>query len=361
MKILAYYLPQFHEVKENSLWWGSGFTEWNNVRKAKPLYKGHNQPRIPLNENYYDLSDLDALQWQSALLKKYNIYGLCYYHYWFKGRKILEKPAELLLRNSSIEQRFCFCWANHSWKRTWNKSNELLIEQGYGNESEWKEHLEYLIKFFRDPRYIKINNKPLFVVYNMSSISACAERFSFYDKFLKQNGFSGIELIQSVNTHSELPVQLDINNSSLALREPAFTHFSTESLYRKIERKIKSNKSFNLFKCPRIYSFQEISSKSIEFLNDSLGNLGEHKIYLGAFGGWDSTPRHGKHGYVITYPTMSEFTDYIINLNKIIASNDNVSDIVFYNAWNEWGEGCYLEPDIENGFSFLEVLSNFSK
>ncbi|MEZ8278273.1 glycoside hydrolase family 99-like domain-containing protein [Vibrio cyclitrophicus] len=358
MKVLAYYLPQFHEVSENNKWWGQGFTEWTNVRNAKPLYDGHIQPRIPLNNNYYDLLSVSALKWQAKLLHDYNIYGLCYYHYWFEGRKILESPAELLLANHDIEQRFCFCWANHDWRRTWNSTNELLINQGYGDESEWVEHLEYLMPFFKDSRYIKVNNRPVFVVYNLATILRAKERFEFYSNYLKENGFDGIELIQSVNNYSEIDGARC--SANVVLREPSFTHFSTESVFKKFERKLKSNKSFSLFSKPRMYSFSEISNKSISYnINHSVNDF-EGKIYLGAFGGWDSTPRHGKHGYIISQPYADEFKAYLDRLQGLISSNEKFSDIVFYNAWNEWGEGCYLEPDCNNEYLYLDVVAKFS-
>ena len=164
MKIIALYLPQFHEIPENNEWWGKGFTEWTNVKTAKPSFKGQYQPRIPLNNNYYNLTDVRAQEWQAKLAKEYGIYGFCYYHYWFEGKMLLEKPAEIMLKNLSVDMPFCFCWANHTWLRAWaDKSNRTLIKQTYGTEEDWINHFNYLLPFFKDERYIKEDGKPIMV------------------------------------------------------------------------------------------------------------------------------------------------------------------------------------------------------
>lgn len=150
-KIIALYLPQFHTIPENDKWWGNGFTEWTNTRKAKPLFKGHYQPKTPLNENYYDLSDVTVMEKQAELAKKYGVYGFCYYHYWFKnGKKLLEKPIENMLSDKKVKIPFCLCWANENWSRNWNGGNrEILMEQDYGNKKDWDKHFEYLLNFLK--------------------------------------------------------------------------------------------------------------------------------------------------------------------------------------------------------------------
>ena len=190
MRVIAMYLPQFHRVKENDEWWGEGFTDWDAAKNAKPLYERHYQPHIPLNKNYYDLLKKETLQWQADLMKKYGIDGMCFYHYWFKeGKRILEKPAEILLENKDIDMPFCFCWANESWAKTWkaipganiwtidetkNEGDDtkpvFLLEQEYGGCREWEEHFMYLLPFFRDKRYVRINNRPVFQFYHTSQV-----------------------------------------------------------------------------------------------------------------------------------------------------------------------------------------------
>ena len=179
MKLLAYYLPQFHRVPENDNWWGEGFTEWTAAKKAKALFKGHYQPHEPWNDNYYNLLEKETMQWQAKLMHQYGIDGMCFYHYWFgEGEKILEKPAENLLKWIDIDMPFCFSWANQSWVQSWSKlkgfswlsgqkeessgnESSVIFQQKYGREEEWKVHFQYLLPFLKDKRYIQYDGKPL--------------------------------------------------------------------------------------------------------------------------------------------------------------------------------------------------------
>jgi len=201
-KIIAFYLPQFHEINENNIWWGKGFTEWTNTKKAIKYYPWQLQPRTPLNKNYYDLLNSETQVWQSDLALKYGVSGFCYYHYWFDGKLLLEKPAENMLKNRKVKIPFCFSWANEPWTRAWDGGkNEILINQTYGDNYAWKKHIEYLTPFFLDDRYIKINNKPLFLIYRTSSIPSLESMISYFDKYLKQIGFSGIYFVETLNSY----------------------------------------------------------------------------------------------------------------------------------------------------------------
>ncbi|MCD7820315.1 MAG: glycoside hydrolase family 99-like domain-containing protein, partial [Lachnospiraceae bacterium] len=172
VKIIPFYLPQFHTIPENDKWWGKGFTEWTNVRKAVPLFEGHQQPKLPLGDHFYNLLDDETKIWQAELAKQYGIFGFCYYHYWFKnGKRLLEKPAEQMLKNKDIDLPFCFCWANENWSRNWDGGNhEIIMAQEYGGKREWEMHFQYLLPFFRDKRYITMNGKPLFIIYKPEQI-----------------------------------------------------------------------------------------------------------------------------------------------------------------------------------------------
>ena len=194
MKIIAFYLPQFHEIPENNKWWGKGFTEWVNVKKARPLFENHNQPRVPLNKNYYNLLDEKTQKEQVKLANDYGLYGFCFYHYWFDGKLLLEKPVEKFLKNKSLDTHFCICWANEHWTNAWaNKEAKVLIEQKYGNKKEWKDHFDYLLNFFKDDRYIKENNKPLLVIYRPELIDCLKEMLEFWDEEAKKHGFAGLD------------------------------------------------------------------------------------------------------------------------------------------------------------------------
>lgn len=194
MKIIAFYLPQFHNIPENDEWWGDGFTEWVNVKKAKPLYEGHVQPKEPLDDNYYNLTDDDVKVWQSKLAKKYGVYGFCYYHYWFNGKLLLEKPMEQMLANPEIDTPFCICWANEAWTKAWVNSTKMLIPQKYGEKKEWKEHFDYMLKFFKDDRYIKCDGKPLLVIYKPELIECGNEMIDYFQELAKEAGFPGLTL-----------------------------------------------------------------------------------------------------------------------------------------------------------------------
>lgn len=192
MKIITFYLPQFHEIPENNEWWGKGFTEWVNVKKAQPLYEGHEQPRVPLNENYYNLLDPNVQVWQAKIAKEYGVYGFCYYHYWFNGKLLLEKPMENMLKNRDIDIPFCVCWANEPWTRAWVGETKVLIPQLYGEKREWKEHFDYLLPFFKDSRYICDDGKPLVVIYRPEVIECLNEMLDYWNELAIQEGFEGL-------------------------------------------------------------------------------------------------------------------------------------------------------------------------
>ena len=195
MNVVAFYLPQFHAIPENDEWWGEGFTEWTNMKKAKPLFEGHNQPRVPFGENYYNLLDSKTLRWQVDLANKYGIGGFCFYHYWFDGHMLLEKPVEMFLADKSLELPFCICWANEHWTNQWvSGENKVLIEQRYGGEAEWREHFEYLLPYFKDNRYIRVDGKPLIVLYRPEIVDCLPEMLACWRKLAVENGLGGLTI-----------------------------------------------------------------------------------------------------------------------------------------------------------------------
>ena len=216
MKVIALYLPQFHKVSENEAWWGKDFTDWVSTKNGNPLYDGHYQPHIPLDKNYYNLLDKSTMEWQTELLHKYQVDGLCFYHYWFKdGKQMLEKPAQNLLKWQDIDMPFCFCWANMSWTRSWTKMKDadfwineddvhktedvkaLLIEQTYGAETDWENHFNYLLPFFKDHRYIKIDSKPVIWIYRTDLVDCLEEMIVYWRMLAIKNGLEGIYVIGS--------------------------------------------------------------------------------------------------------------------------------------------------------------------
>lgn len=350
MKIITMYLPQFHTIRENDEWWEEGYTEWTAVRRASKQYEGHNQPRVPLNKNYYNLLEHDVMLNQATLMKQYGIDAQCFYHYWFKdGRRILEKPAENLLRWTDINMPFCFCWANQSWARSWsairdkNSWNDnykdrasisgdgVLLEQNYGTEQEWKKHFDYLLPFFRDNRYMKIENKPVFLFYKSEQIPCLHEMLLLWKKLAIANGFDGMYMIGAYAD--------DANGRTLdkILRmEPQ----EITALFRH-SRDIHSGTL-------AVHDYNELWNQLLNYV-DKRKNV----LYSG-FVGYDDTPRRGNDGEVIENQSPESFR---VNLSRLLAKNFvKGNDLIFLNAWNEWGEGMYLEPDEKDGYSYLESV-----
>jgi len=199
MKLIAFFLPQFHRTPENDSWWGEGFTEWTNTRKSQPLYRGHLQPKEPLDDNYYDLTDPGTRQWQANLASTYGVYGFCYYHYWFKGKRLLEKPLNQFLRLGEPDYPFCLSWANEPWTRRWDGGDQHILQpQDYGNEHDWEMHFYDLLEAFTDERYIQVHGKPLFLIYRPGDIPRCEEMLQFWNKLAQRNGLEGIYFVRTL-------------------------------------------------------------------------------------------------------------------------------------------------------------------
>lgn len=355
MKKYAFFLPQFHEIPENNAWWGQGFTEWVNVKRAKALFRNHLQPKRPLNENYYNLLDKDTVQWQTDMMRTYGVDGLIYYHYYFTGKKLLEKPAENLLQWKDVEQNFFFCWANHTWYRSWNNSKEVLIEQEYGREEEWEVHFNYLLPFFLDSRYEKRENKPVFMIYE-PDFAVKNEMFDYFDNRCRENGFDGLCLIETYSARN-WPVDFEeIRNKKsqetefFFLREPALSQF----LYLK---RIQKSPIRVWNKIKRTLCHRGFKTLVAKYDGNALYKLQQEnyfpdkEILHGLFFEWDNTPRHKERGYIITPVDKKNFLSYMEKIKH--------EEYVFINAWNEWAEGMMLEPTEEKRYQYLEWMKEW--
>jgi hypothetical protein len=196
-KLIAMYFPQLHAIPENDTWWGKGFTDWNNVTAATPQFEGHYQPRVPLGNNYYDQSKLETLRWQIDLAKAHGIYGFCHYHYWFDGKQLLETPTNLIMENKDIDFPFCLSWANETWSRRWDgRDHHILIQQTHPPIKEsWKKHYDYLIKAWKDPRAIKVDGKPVFVIYRPQRIERINDMLAYWRELAVNDGLPGVYYI----------------------------------------------------------------------------------------------------------------------------------------------------------------------
>lgn len=363
MKLIAFYLPQYHRIPENDAWWGEGFTEWVNVKKSKPLFYGHYQPREPLNDNYYNLLDDDVMEKQMILAKKYGISGFCFYHYWFSGKKLLEKPVEQLLLNKKAALPFCMAWANEPWTKTWHGPGgemEVLIRQQYGEEPEWEEHFNYLLQFFKDERYLKKDNKPMFLIYRSGSITKCKLMLQFWDSLARDNGFDGMYFVD-MQTYRETKANkkafsatVDFEPSKWRRKESAESRIIT--IWKEtINKKLNNLNIFNRFLCytPKY----DIVNK--EILNTMHGK----NEFRGVFVDYDDTARRGKKATIFKGSTPGKFEYYLTQ--SIAKSIEEGNDYLFINAWNEWGEGNYLEPDKKYGYAYLyavrKALKNIKK
>lgn len=359
MKKFAIFLPQFHEIPENNNWWGKGFTEWTNVKRGKPLFTGHIQPKVPLGDNYYNLLDKNTVIWQTELLNKYHIDGLAYYHYYFKGKKLLEKPAENLLGWKDIHQNFFFIWANHSWIRSWEGKKDLLIEQVYGDKNDWEIHFQYLLNFFKDSRYEKKDGCPIFGVFN-SNIPKKEEMFEYFDKRCKEEGFKGIYIFESYGSASREVFPKNFNNfvgqvakktSGVAIRQPAFCEYEGYSkfvkfiyvYYRKWMKSLKRRG-----KRPLVLNGNKLIDKYLKLKIPKCGK----DIIPGIFFEWDNTSRHKNRGYIITSIDKKHFFSLINSVKD--------HDYVLLNAWNEWAEGMILEPTEDNKYKYLEWIKEWT-
>ena len=365
MKIIAFYLPQYHSIPENDEWWGEGFTEWTNVKKAKPVIKGQVQPKVPLNENYYNLLDDETKLWQVKLAKDAGIYGFCYYHYWFNGKLLLEKPAEQMLVNQEIDFPFCFSWANEPWSRSWKgDSKNVIMPQDYGSESDWKKHFEYLMPFFKDKRYIKNNGRPMFIIYKPDIMPLCYEMMSYWNSLAVDNGFPGIFFgfqFPSAFRNRDNGINFDFA-------------IEFEPLYTRVARQGFANLSDSKGRIELFFRnsalFIEIVAKKIHNTNFSKPILFDYEKTCqmmvsrepkfknsvpGMFTSWDKTPRNGRKATIYTGSSPEVFGKY---LKKQIKRAEDVynTEYLFITAWNEWGEGAYLEPDTQNRMKYLEEI-----
>ena len=347
MKILAMYLPQFHQIPENDTWWGKGFTEWTAVKNAKPLFEEHYLPRIPKDNYYYDLLKKETMKFQEELMHQYGVDGMVFYHYYFKeGRKVLEKPAENLLKWKDIDMPFCFSWANETWARSWSRLRQknvwfndeesrkkpedsgILLQQSYGNENDWRKHFFYLLPFFKDKRYIKKDGKPIFLIYKTDDIACLPQMLELWRKLSIENGFPGLYVISS-NSRS------DVCDAQVSL-EPG----PTLDLYN--PQKYKNEK------LALTIEYDEVVSKSIELQR----YMRSHDYYGSAFPGFDDSPR--RVGTVVVNSSPELFYFYLKSIIQLGIERKN--EFVFINAWNEWGESMYLEPDEQYGFGYLEAV-----
>ena len=347
---LAFYLPQFHPIPENDAWWGKGFTEWRNVVKTQPRFKDHYQPHLPADLGYYDLRLLQTMEEQAALAREHGIYGFIYYHYWFNGKQVLELPVNNMIANKKPDFPFMLCWANENWSRNWDGGfDKLLLNQEYSSTDD-REHMEYLCNnIFKDPRYIKIDNKPVFAVYRTELFPAAAATAALWNKVCLEAGFNGIYLLKVESVADRInPNEIGFN--AAVEFQPDWTNIPnrvkvhlTEKALHKLGIK-KSAKYSN-----RIFEYSDLVKKGIRKKPVA------YKRFPGLTPMWDNTARRNTDAVIFNNSTpelYGKWLNHIVDHFKPFSENEN---FIFINAWNEWAEGNHLEPCQKWGKQYLEI------
>lgn len=348
-RVIAFYLPQFHPIDENNQWWGKGFTEWTNVGKAKPLFKGHYQPRVPADLGYYDLRLPEVKEEQAIMAKHAGIEGFAYWHYWFSGKRLLEKPINEVIKTGKPNFPFCLAWANETWSGIWHgNSGKILIEQKYPGIEDYKNHFYAILDALQDDRYIKVNGRPLFYVYSPHLIPDTNVFFDCWNELAIKHGLKQFYFVSRCDNQKNAESILKIGYDAIQtnrLGEAMSLDSSLKSNWNRISRKILNNK-FNL----DIWDYSKLSINLVN-KNDSLENY-----FPTILSGWDNSPRSGKRGRILTNYNPTVFDQHVKKVLDIVKNKNEETNVVFLRSWNEWAEGNYVEPDLKYGWDFLNIL-----
>lgn len=350
-RILALYLPQYHPIPENDEWWGKGFTEWTNVGKAKKLFKGHYQPRVPADLGYYDLRVAESRQAQADMATKYGVEGFIYWHYWFgNGKRLIERPFNEVLASGEPDFPFALAWANETWKGFAHglKNRNVLIEQLYPGVDDYVAHFYAVLPAFKDKRYITVDGKPFFMIYKPLAMPDIELFIDIWQKLAVENGLPGIHFVGHNNQHNITDQQiLDIKGID-AVNPTRLVEYTTN--HRSFIRKIYDKIFRTLFKRPLTYSFSTVSKY---FLRDSDS---DENVYPSIIPDWDHTPRSGGEGLVLSGSDPEKFSKHVAEAVKLVENKNPEHKIIIIKSWNEWAEGNYMEPDLKWGHKYLEAL-----
>ena len=365
IKPIAIYFPQFHAIPENDKWWGEGFTDWTKVKEGYQLFEGHHQPRVP-QDGYYDLTDKEFVAHQAAMAKQYGIYGFAIYHYWFDGKQLLETPKEIILNNKDIDIPFCLTWANETWARRWEgKDSEILQEQTYEPTHEkWKEHFDYIKQYLTDERAIKIDGKPVFQIYRPNLVTQVTNMLRYWRTLAREEGigelyfmaiksfdfpdnkvleeFDGVLLFnphEAVNSKEYKGKKVFIEN--------LLRHCPEKWVEKMRSMRSKMRTSYVLHPYEKV--FNVVLNRNFKYKDKDTFNM--------AFLEWDNTARYKEKATVYHGCTPAVFKKFFTELLKREkGKHSEEKQFVYINAWNEWAEGTYLEPDTDNGFAYLQAV-----
>ena len=347
MRLIAFYLPQFHPIPENDEWWGKGFTEWTNVAKARPMYRGHYQPHVPADLGFYDLRVPETREAQAELARRYGIEAFCYYHYWFAGRRIIERPFNEVLASGRPDFPFCLCWANETWTGVWHGSpGRILIEQTFPGRHDHEQHFATLLPAFRDRRYVLVDGKPLFVIFKPTNLPSPRETLTLWRSMAAESGLpglyiAGIDPTDRPWTPQEHGFDAIILGQNLTTRPWGSLRHPLQRLRHKIA--FLRNK-------PTIRAYRRYVEEEVH-----RAPLDDHS-YHSIIHGWDNTPRSGQRGLVLHGSTPDLFRTLLRSAVDAIQRRPADHRIVFLKSWNEWAEGNHLEPDLRYGHGYLNAI-----
>lgn len=356
VKIFSFYLPQYHPIKENDEWWGEGFTEWRNVVKSSPKFRGHYQPHIPAELGFYDLRVPETRVKQAQLAREYGVDGFIYYHYWFSGKRLLNRPLDEVLSTKEPNFPFAVCWANESWSRAWDGlEHQILIKQEYSLQDN-EAHARHLLEIFRDQRYIKIGNRPLFLIYRAERHPFLEDFVNCLNKMCSENNLGDIFLlaVASDQFNKNNPnlniidgvVDFQPNSAEFPLgASVSMVKFAKYFLPSKLYQYFKLNFSFD-----KVVNYQRLVEEKLLQYKTS-----EFKYFPCCFTSWDNSARR-RTPTIIQNNDAKNFKKWLQACCEVSSSKHPHHPIVFVNAWNEWAEGCHLEPDIRNGKRFLHAV-----
>ena len=367
VKLVPLYFPQFHAIPENNEWWGEGFTDWINVKKGRPQFRGHYQPRVPLGDRYYDQSQKDVIQWQIDLAKSHGIYGFCHYHYWFDGKQLLETPTNIMLASKDLRFPFCLAWANETWSRRWDgRDHHILMKQTHIPEKErWLNHFNYLIKAWRDDRAIKIDGKPVFLIYRSHRIDQIEDMFDFWREQAHQAGLDGLYFIaikqyefpiKEVLKHFDAVVQFQPFEAiySPDFKGPILNNSQwLQSMHRLPEPILEVFRSLKttFFKSLTFYDYDQVWEQIIKEKHEQ-----GMTTFPGAFMDWDNSARYKSRATIYRGASPERFEFWFRKLVESVLRRPVDEHMIFINAWNEWAEGAYLEPDEKYQARYLEAI-----
>ena len=346
--VLAYYLPQYHPFKENDEWWGEGFTEWTNVTKAKPLFRGHYQPKIPSELGYYDLRETCVQKAQAEMARQYGVDGFCYYNYWFSGTELMGLPLHNMVKDKSIDIPFCICWANETWyNKFWSKDGskvkrKLLIEQTYPGAKDNEKHFYALLDAFSDERYIKVDGRLLFMIFKPLDMTGLKDFMDQWNSLARQNGLPGFYFVGQTIHMSDME----------ELRSTGLECVNYFGLWDAWARQNPVAKWIN-----RIWQIVSGTPRKIRYskILRLMTDAGKDEFICPTLlPNWDHTPRSGSKGSVLTDTTPEMFSKQAGMVFDQVSGKNN--RLVFLKSWNEWGEGNYMEPDSRYGRCYLEDL-----